>query len=310
MAVVRDGCAVTDMCCGIGGDAMSLVEKGEVIAVDRDPARAWMAARNAGCASVVADAAAHVAAPGPVHIDPARRDETGRRSWRLEDMSPGIEVVRPLVATGLGGAVKLGPGVDLAEIEGAFPNGRLEIVSENGRLAQCVVWIDVPFIGREPRHATLLRGLPDEPCEVRAARTVSIAGTGLEPVPSVAECAPLRWVFEPDDAVERAGLLGVLCERVGAPMLHAQVGLLTSDAMVESPWLTGFEVLDAMPWHERRVKGALDALGAGIVEVKTRGKAVDPDVVQRGLRGRGDRALTVFVLRFGRGVRAIIARRA
>ena len=37
--------------------------------------------------------------------------------------------------------------------------------------------------------------------------------------------------------------------------------------------------------------------------------AVDPDVVQKALRGRGDQMLTVFVLRFDRAVKAIIARR-
>ena len=92
-------------------------------------------------------------------------------------------------------------------------------------------------------------------------------------------------------------------------MLHPRVGLLTSDARIESPWLTGFEVIESMPWNESRVKAALDALGAGIVEVKTRGKVVNPDVVQMALRGVGDRTLTVFVLRFEKTVRAIIARR-
>ena len=92
-------------------------------------------------------------------------------------------------------------------------------------------------------------------------------------------------------------------------MPHPRVGLLASDTLVESPWLTAFEVLDDMPWHERRVKDALDGLGVGIVEVKTRGKAVDPDVVQKSLRGTGEAKLTVFVLRFDRAIRAIIARR-
>ena len=48
---------------------------------------------------------------------------------------------------------------------------------------------------------------------------------------------------------------------------------------------------------------------AGMVEVKTRGKAVDPDRVQSDLRGDGDTTYTVFILRFDRQVRALVTRR-
>jgi hypothetical protein len=218
-------------------------------------------------------------------------------------------VVRRVVGSGWGGAIKLGPGVDLDEIGREFPDGRIEVISENGRLVQCMVWMDMPFAGKEPRRATLVRGVPEEPEAERAARTVSVAGTGDEVAPETPGSVPSRWVYEPDDSVERAGLLGVLCETVGAPMLHARVGLLTSDALIESPWLTAFEVLAEMPWNERRVKGALEERGASVVEVKTRGKAVDTDQVQAMMRGGGDVPLVLFVLRFDRQFRAIVARR-
>ena len=40
---------IADLCCGIGGDAMALADQGlDVIAVDRDPLRAWMASHNGG----------------------------------------------------------------------------------------------------------------------------------------------------------------------------------------------------------------------------------------------------------------------
>lgn len=311
--VFMSGFVLTDVCCGIGGDAMSLAADNDVVAVDSDPVRAWMAGRNAGCTSVVADATEYQPPDGPVHVDPARRDErSGSRSWRLEDMRPGIDVVRRLVTRGLGGAVKLGPGADLEAVGRAFPGNPIEIISENGTLVQCVVWIDMPFIGAAPRHATLLRGGPDVPAAERKAKTVSICGepaAGAEGLPTVDGNRAARFVYEPDDSVERAELLGTLCEQVGAVMLHPRVGLLTSDALIQSPWLTGFEVLEEMVWNERRVKDALDSRRAGIVEVKTRGGAVNTDQVQQSLRGKGDEPLVVFVLRMGSAMRGIIARR-
>ncbi len=311
--VFLDGFVLTDVCCGIGGDAMSLATENDVVAVDSDPVRAWMAKRNAGCMSVVGDAETYEPSKGPVHIDPARRDErSGSRSWRLEDMRPGLDVVRRLVTSGWGGAVKLGPGADLEAVGLAFPGCPIEIISENGTLVQCVVWIDMPFVGKQPRHATLLQGGPDVSAAERKANTVSICGkpaAGAEELPTVDGNRAARYVYEPDDSVERAELLGVLCEQVGAAMLHPRVGLLTSDTLIQSPWLTGFEVLEEMVWNERRVKDAIDARRAGIVEVKTRGGAVNTDQVQAALRGKGDERLVVFVLRMGSAMRAIIAKR-
>lgn len=312
MLVYWPGEPVMDVCCGIGGDTMALVESGEVIGVDREPVRAWMAARNAGCRVDVGDASGVGVDCRVVHIDPARRNEaSGSRVWRLGGLQPAIEVVRDVVMRARGAAVKLGPGVDLEEVARWFPGSHVEVISERGTLVQCVVWINAPGVHRQ-RSATLLGGLPDEPAAVRKAKSWRMTGdpAGEDSVPVAADNLPGRYVHEPDDAVERAGLLGTLCLRTGAAMVHARVGLLTSDVAVRSPWLTNFEVLAEMPWNQRRVKGALDGLGAGIVEVKTRAGVVGTDEMQMALRGAGDKSFVVFVLRLGRAIRCIIARRA
>ena len=120
------------------------------------------------------------------------------------------------------------------------------------------------------------------------------------------------YVWTVDPAVERAGLLGDVAHLAGAPSVFPGVGLLTSsDAGVgeASRALAGFKVIEELAWRRERVRDAVRSLGGGLVEVKTRGKACDPDVEQAQLRGVGSRSLVVFVLRFGVGVRAIIAER-
>jgi len=97
---------------------------------------------------------------------------------------------------------------------------------------------------------------------------------------------------------------------LGLREAHPGLGLLTGNVQIDSPWMRAFEVLDDLPWRPQKVAGALRAMRAGIVEVKTRGGVVDPDQVQRMLRGEGDQRLTVFVLRFGHAIRAVITRRA
>jgi hypothetical protein len=96
----------------------------------------------------------------------------------------------------------------------------------------------------------------------------------------------------------------------GLVEIHPGLGLLGGDAKVQTPWLRGFEVLDVLPWREGKVRQTLRAMDAGIVEVKTRGRAVDPDHTQQSLRGRGHRPLTVFVLRLGKVVKAVVTCRS
>ena len=67
--------------------------------------------------------------------------------------------------------------------------------------------------------------------------------------------------------------------------------------------------MENLPWQAKKVKAVLRKHDAGIVEVKTRGKLVNPDIVQKQLRGKGEELLTVFVLRLGDHSRAIVTRR-
>lgn len=289
------GGAVLDLCCGIGGDSMALALAGlRVLCVDHDPVRAWMAGTNAACESIAADAMDPSLPDGPFHLDPSRRTpDNARRHFRLEDLEPGPEVIGAIIQRRKHGAIKLGPGVDRGTL--SWP-GELEILSEGGRLTQAVLWTGSLAGSGSRRRATLLPSgdalWSDGP--VREA-PVGLMG---------------RWVFEPDDSVERAGLFPELCESVGAPLLHRRLGLLTSDVPITSPWLRGFEVVAEMGWHQDRVLAWLRANDAGIVEVKTRGKATNPDEAQARLSGRGGRPYTVFVLRFDKAIRAIVTVRS
>lgn len=308
---------VYDLCCGIGGDSMQFgTTEMPVTAVDLDPVRAWMAGRNAKCTPLVADATQIDVEWAAVHIDPPRRTSTSgsvSRLWKLGDLHPGIEVMQALFArTKWGGAIKLGPGVDHAEVRTHFPQSDLQFISENGTLTQAVVWIGEAMLA-SPGHACalLLQGHPDDLSESWIKHTTEIRGVPDErPPPIAADHRPLRYLFEVDDSVERSHLQHVLCEAVHAPLLHHALGLLTADALIAHPMLTPFEVLEVLPWNAKRVKAALAEHNAGIVEVKTRGGAVNPDQVQAELRGTGDEILTVFVLRFDRELRALIAKRA
>jgi RNA cap guanine-N2 methyltransferase len=130
---------VWDYCCGIGGDAVVLGERCEVIAVDRSPASCLYTEYNAEVYGVsarvtsrCADVESLVESGDLVHIDPDRRprDASGarssRRSLRIEEGSPGLEYLTHLFQRFRGGAVKASPA---ANFGGKFPDAEIELVS-------------------------------------------------------------------------------------------------------------------------------------------------------------------------------------
>ena len=286
--------AVADLCCGIGGDSMALSLAGlSVIAVDRDPLRAWMTTRNSTqrTRGVCADVCGLEWGDLPIHLDPARRNEhSGKRSWRLADYQPGPEAIGALLDRSPAAAIKLSPGVDLESLP--WP-GEVEFISDRGRLVQAMLWCG--GFAEHDRQATLIRG----------TQRHQLRGT-----PTVPDYAPAqRYLYTFDASVERADLIGQLSAQLDAPVVHPRLGLLTSDRVIDSPWVVGFELVERLPWRPKRVKQWLGTNDGGLVEVKTRGKACDPDKEQQRLRGRGTTPYTVFVLRFDTKVQALIARR-
>ncbi len=300
------GRAAIDLCCGIGADARAMAEAGlRPLLIDRNPLRAWMAQQNTSRPAACADAVSVDPAGRLVHIDPSRR-AGHRRLWRLEYYRPGPALLASLFARAALCVARLGPGVDVAAALELAPGGELEIISESGRLTQAVLW-SAP-LARSSAAATLLQSAaphqqgngPVQPAPL------TILGTPGEP-PPLSDMQP--FVARADPAVERAGLLAQLCRELDLTMPHPDTGLLTAPRPVASPWLTWFELLETMPWRPRRIRAWLSAHDGGPVEILTRGGVVDPDALQRSLRGRGGTTYTVFILRFDRQVRALITRR-
>ena len=303
---------VLDLCCGIGADAFELTRLGlAVTVVDRDPVRAWMASHNVRCEAITDD----VASPAMleriagllVHLDPSRRDDRKRRH-DYASYQPGPEAIERITGAAAGACVKLGPGVDFSLLP-ASEDSCLELLSEQGRLTQALLWTGLLAKPRgiEPGHrvATLLPSGEHYSAPPGPLIDLEDWYDSSGPRRPVLQC-----VYEADASLERGGLLGAFAREHGLRPIHPAVGVLTGEDVVESPWLTRFEVLDAMPWRSKVVKRRLRELDAGIVAVKTRAKTVEPDALQKDLRGKGDRALVVFILKLGTKATAIICERS
>jgi len=288
-----EGALVADLCCGIGADSWALHGAGlRVVGVDIDEARVVMFRHNLpGCEVVCGDALTDCPPEADAfHLDPARREGT-KRTLLVEDFMPGPDVWDSVIERVGSGAIKLNPGVNAYDL----PVGEVEILSEPNGLTQAVLWVG-QLAGDSNRRATRL-SVDGSAC--------SISG---EPERPEDACEIGGYVGTLDPCVERADLMGVLLDELGVRLVHPGTGLITSEQSVEHAMVRWYRVLEVMAWNEKRVRAKLRELGVGVVEIRTRGGAVNPDEVQKKLRGRGDRDdLSVLVYRLGDRVVAIIA---
>jgi len=293
------GCgSVADLCCGIGGDALALAGQAEVVAVDRSAVRVRMAEHNAGVyGHNIEGRCGDVALRWPVaetfHIDPDRRDKAGR-THQPESSSPPLPVVREIVAHYRDGAVKLSPGADFDQI--GF-EAEIEVVSHGGVCRQAVAWTG--RLQRDFRRATVLP----------AGATIAALDRDALAWPEPAAVREGDWLHEPDNAVIRADLVGLLARRHGLAPVDPQIAYLVGPQRVDSPLLAAFEVVEVVEFSAKAVRRLLERHGVGRVEIKTRRFAARPEQVLKKLRLSGPDAATLLLTHLGDRPSAILARR-
>jgi hypothetical protein len=312
---------LVDYCCGTGADLahFAIALDGRVEGVDLRAERAWMAGRNSGAMVRVADVRTWRSDAPLAHIDPSRREEsTGSRRHVWDALEPGPDVLADLLARHVGVMVKLGPGTDVPH--DARPKGsELVHLSRGGTLTQAVLCTGAlartqpaQAHSTSPARAVLLHE-GAHPDEIAGSPTwASGRGEGGWP------CAPAwgRIVAEPDPSLERSGLLGVAARSLALAEVHPGLGLCTDAdgcdlaAVDRSPWWRTWDVVEVVPGRLDAVRERLRSHGAGIVDVKVRGKAAPADEWAIALRSEPGGPMTTFVHRIGdRGVEALIARR-
>lgn len=289
---------VWDYCCGIGGDSLALAERGEVHSVDLDPAMCLRTEWNAAVYgvgervhTVVADVSQPVPREGLLHIDPDQRPGGQQRMRRVEDCSPNLDVLRVLMSQFRGGAIKLSPASNFG---GKFTNVEIELVSLHGECKEATIW----FGELAGEHAWRATALP--------------SGESLfgDPLSFGAEVTPPgAYLFDPDPAVVRAGLVDCLAERLSLSRLDTEEEYLTGSVPVSSPFLQTFELVAELSNNDKEIRNYFRNSTAGQVEIKCRRIPVDAEAVRRKLPLPGtDPAVLIFARVEGKA-RALVCRR-
>jgi SAM-dependent methyltransferase len=272
-----------DLGCGIGGDLVASAAAGITTAgVDLDPVRVAVAEANLAAldlpgAVAVADATTVDTSPfDVVYADPARRSGGGR-IFSPDGWSPPWSFVEELLRRP--SCVKVAPGIPHELVPAGV---EAEWVSDHGEVKEAALWS-----GRL--------------CTTRRRATV-IGQGGLATItdeddPGAGVRAIGDYLYEPDGAVIRAGLVTAVAAGVDGGLLDEHIAYVVSDQAFHTPFARGFRVVEELPYREKQLKAALRERGVGTLTIKKRGVSVSPDGLRQRLALRGDMTATLVLTR-------------
>ena len=282
---------LADLGCSIGGDTFTLAKIAPTLALDRDPLRILIASANLhalGLSTNVLLIRSDLTAPLPVlpgsaalFFDPARRS-AHRRAFSISHYQPPLSIVLDWLPRYPSVGVKISPGVDLSELRGY--DAGVEFISLRGELKEAVLWFGA--FKSATRQATIL---PGPHClSTTAPDPLSIK----KPFPIT---DPKSYLYEPDPAVLRAGLVTSLAERLDATQLDPDIAYLTADLAQPTPFARIWPIEDWFPFQLKRLRAYLRQHNVGHVTVKKRGSPLEPEALIRDLRLKGDQERVVVL---------------
>lgn len=272
-----------DLGCGIGGDLVAAAAAGLTAAgVDLDPVRIAVAQANLDALGLpgavkVADATRVDVSPfDAAFADPARRTGAGR-TFRADDWQPPWSFAERLLEGDA--VVKVAPGIPHALVP---PGVEAEWVSDGGEVKEAALWGG--RLAATARRATVIG-------EGGLATLTDDDDPGA-PVREVGE-----FLYEPDGAVIRAGLVTAVAHGVEGGLLDPHIAYVTSDRSFRTPFARGYRVLEELPYREKQLRAALRERGVGRLTIKKRGVDVVPEQLRKRLDLHGEADATIVLTR-------------
>jgi len=247
-----------------------------------------------------------------VFADPARRERetkgARKQIWDPEAYLPPLSQVIALKEIIPAVGIKVAPVIP----HDAVPvDGEAQWVSVNGDVVECGLWFGPLASNGYGRTALLIKtGMPDGE---RSRLVTAQPGAELE------VGKPGQYLFEPDGAIIRAGLLATAAAELNAHQLDPTIAYLTGDKLPEAdqtppqfqaplqyqappqysaPNIASvYQILDNLPFNIKQLKAYLRQRNVGRVTIKKRGTDVTPEQLRPQLALKGDSEATLVVTR-------------
>lgn len=279
---------IADLCCGIGVDLINIAKgKEQAYAIDLDADTLKIAKYN--CKSqnlnnikfILGKAEKFNQQVDVIFIDPDRRPGSNRRI-APEDYSPPFSKIMELRSICTNIAVKLSPAIDYKRLNLPI-DSTLEFVSENGTLKEILL---------------CMGDLATENCERKAIllpTTLTLQNSNTKT--KITEIQ--KYLFEPDPAIIRAGLVQEMGNRIGYNLIDSKLALLTGSHISQSDFGKIFEVEEIMKFDLKKVRKYVRENEIGELIIKTRGFPESVERFRKKIKLKGKKSVVMFILRKG-----------
>lgn len=248
-----EGNTLADLTCGLGIDAYYLSQRfQETDAVERQPELCTLAQHNFEILQTrikvhnetAEDYLQHCEPKDCIYLDPARRDQQGRKTVSISDCTPDVVVLQDLLLQQAETVmVKLSPMLDIAKaLQELKCVKEIHVLAVRNECKELVFIMKRGYTGCPTLFAVnLMTQQPTVSFNLEKERNCSLQlsdGVG-------------RYLYEPNAALMKAGCHKLLTHRFDVLKLHKNSHLFTSDILV--PDFAGriFEVEDWAPYNKK-----------------------------------------------------------
>jgi len=284
---------IADLCCGIGVDLINIAKgKEQVYAIDLDINTLKLAEYN--CTRNKMDnidfklgkAEEFNQQVDAIFVDPDRRPNSSRRI-APEEYSPPFSKIMELRNICSNIAVKLSPAIDSPAIDYKrlhLPiDSTLEFISENGSLKEILLCMGKLATKNCDRKAVLL---PSD--LIMKNSSIKIEVTEIK-----------KYLFEPDPAIIRAGLVQELGSKIGYHLIDSKLALLTGSHILQSDFGKIYKVEQIMKYNLKEVRKYVRENEIGELIIKTRGFPESVEKFRKKIKLKGNNLVVMFILRKG-----------
>ena len=317
--LIDQGATVVDLTAGLGIDAMHLAVRAlNVVAVDQNEelteALTYNAAGlgvdnlkavNSSCEDFLNECVAEGRHFDVAFIDPARRGDEGRRLFALEDCSPDVVSLLPVIAKVADKLIiKASPMLDITSIINSLTPPPTRVIA-CGTATECkelIAVVDFKLLNQTPKIEGVTLPLDAEFSFTQEQERLC----GLpEMIRLPKEGA---YVCEAYPTVMKTGAFRLLAERFDLKMFHANTRVFYSDELkAEFPGNT-YIILKVLPYASRVIKRFAKEYPQINIAARNFGMSADALRAKLGVRDGGD--LRLYAVSDYRGERLLLVTKA
>lgn len=196
-----------------------------------------------------------------IFIDPARRDASGARTYGLSDCTPDVLQLRPLLLQKARYVVmKLSPMLDWRKTVsdlGQEVVREVHIVAVGGECKELLL-----VLSAEGEGLRLICTNDDEQFEANNPMSP------VSPISPISPTTPVRFLYEPNAAIMKAGCFGELPQRFGISQLAQNSHLFVSDRLVSDFPGRKFRIKEVSSMNKRELKEKITPLSQANITVR------------------------------------------